>query len=147
MSSEEILSTPPTKRRPGRPKGSRTKRRALLLKIEAERNISPGEVMLQNMWYWHSEAPVLIDKLEKLVARVQTDPQTLAKFVKMLAQMRGDARMHAQQCAVAAARYVHPRLARIKAGNESNIPYVIADDAGADGSVPVSGSKKRPGGV
>jgi hypothetical protein len=60
-----------------------------------------------------------------------------------------DLRMKAQQCAVDAARYVHPRLARIKPGDESTRPVVIkfANDAGADGSVPVSGPKKGQGGV
>ena len=146
MSNEEARSTP--KRGPGRPRGSRTRRRALSAKIAAERNIPPLDVMLQNMTYFHAQATVLTDELEKLLASGRTDLKTVTRIAKLEAQI-SDARMKSQQCAVDAAPYVHRRMAPIKVGAEHHRPYVIefANDAGADGSVPVSGSKKRPGGV
>ena len=79
--------------------------------------LTPIEVMLHNMKYYHDRAADLDAKLEE-VATLMT-PQALAaggaEVLNVLHLIKdiGEFRMKAQECAVDAAIYVHPRLAAL----------------------------------
>lgn len=77
---------------------------------------SPLDVMIGNMRFWDAESDRLLNKLENfatLVANgVITEPEQIKEGMKLLRLML-NARDKAQECAVDAAPYVHPRLAAI----------------------------------
>jgi hypothetical protein len=98
------------KQRPGggRRKGSLNRRTKALRAIAAEAlesGVTPLEVMLENMRFFHAEA-------EELLARVTSgleDDERSGDLLQLLAKLR-HFRLEAQRCAVDAAPYLHPRL-------------------------------------
>jgi hypothetical protein len=83
----------------------------------AEEGVRPIDVMLGNMRYYHERA-VDFDKKLEAIAETMTAEQIVKggeevmNVLKLVAKI-GEFRMKAQQCAVDAAPYVHPRLTAI----------------------------------
>ena len=93
----------------GRKKGVPSQK-TLMLKALADKaletGLTPLDIMLDNMRFYHHKAEKLLARVESMVNCSDKDAVfALAKF--------GEARMKAQQCAQEAANYVHPRLSAV----------------------------------
>ena len=90
----------------GRKPGSRNVRtRRRTLQVCREWNISPLDVMLDNMQHWRARSANLEIQLQQLIDS-GADEQTIEQMRKSLLA----AREQAQKCAVDAAPFLHPRL-------------------------------------
>jgi hypothetical protein len=80
-----------------------------------EDGITPLEVMLENMRYWHAKAQRHEATLIEILA-LFPDKGVLKKFPKLLRVLEqfNAARAEAQRCAVDAAPFMHPKLSAIK---------------------------------
>lgn len=95
--------------------------------------LTPITVMLDNMKYYHDRANDFDAKLSE-VAEIMTPQQIAAggeeviELLKLVAKI-GEFRMKAQECAVDAAPYVHPRLAamavKVSTGDSKKPPPEI----------------------
>src|SRR5437016_3860909 len=95
----------------GHPKGKLGKRTLALRAIADEalaEGVTPIEVMLENMRFYHSESDKL---LATIIAGVENgkSPASLVEALSKLMWFRAEA----QKCAVDAAPYLHPRLSSI----------------------------------
>jgi len=79
----------------------------------------PIEVMAKNMTFWFHEAEKIGKELQKLIVDIE-DPEDRREFIAMVNRFM-DFRQRAQECAVDAAPYVHPRFAAIEFMNEDSI--------------------------
>lgn len=81
--------------------------------------VMPIEVMLSNMRFYYSEAGKLIVELQEKVEFIRSEEvvddaaDALREASRTFAKLK-NTRMLAQQCAVEAAPYCHPRLANIR---------------------------------
>ena len=104
------------KRGRGRPAGSVSQRTKAMRDITNEAildGITPVEVMLENMRFYHEKADVL---LTAIVAGVKGNK----KSMELLAALKelGSFKDKAQTCAVDAAPYCHPRLSATNVSGE-----------------------------
>lgn len=110
------------KAKKGRPSGSRNKRTQFLEKVSQDAlqaGVMPIEVMLSNMRFYHGEAGKLIVELQekKQVLEEEEVVEDQVEALRDLAQVfakLSNTRMLAQQCAVEAAPYCHPKLANVR---------------------------------
>lgn len=123
-----------TKRNPkgaGRPAGSLGSRTKALRAIADEAisaGVTPIEVMLENMRFFHEKADVLQTAVvQKLSAKKITDKDAMELLREF--QELGASRLKAQSCAVDAAPYVHPRLSATHAEVNVNIRQEEAKQA------------------
>ncbi|MBR1238473.1 hypothetical protein [Bradyrhizobium sp. AUGA SZCCT0182] len=96
----------------GRKKGGINARTAALRNIADEAlaaGITPLEVMLQNMRFYHSEAETILAELLKGLAEHNKTPEQLISAMKEL----GAFKEKAQRCAVDAAPFLHPHLSAV----------------------------------
>lgn len=109
----------------GRKPGSQTKKTQIIAEQARDAGVTPIDVMLGNMRYYHDRAEDFDKKLEQ-IAEVMTPQQIAAGGEQVMNVLRlvakiGEFRMKAQECAVDAAPYVHPRLAalaiKVESGN------------------------------
>lgn len=107
----------------GRKPGSKTTKTKLLAAAAAAAGITPIEVMLGNMRFYHDHAEKFTERME-IIANTMSDkdlrdPQNekLMELLKLVNKV-GDFRMKAQACAVDAAPYIHPRLTSIAVKDE-----------------------------
>jgi hypothetical protein len=115
----------------GRTKGALTKRTRLIAEKAAEQGITPLEVMLGNMRYFHKLAEgaeaVLADLSADKIAGMEPD----ARFKYLLAEVKKAAGLRdmAHTCARDAAPYLHPRLASIEQALRGGltVQYAISD--------------------
>lgn len=101
----------------GRPVGSLGEKTKMLREIAAKAlaaGITPAEVMLENMRFFHEKADVLqtavVTKLSKKSLKSEEAMDLLTEFKAL-----GENRMKAQSCAVDAAPYFHSRLSNVTA--------------------------------
>lgn len=116
----------------GRPKGAVSKKTLMLREVATkalEAGVTPLEVMLENMRYFHGQAQEL---LQKIIVNVDTDKleeddrQALLESMKSL----GSFRKHAQECAVDAAPYLHAKLSNVTVqGDKDNPLFLVEQDA------------------
>lgn len=105
----------------GRKRGSLTKKTIKIAAEAAERGITPLEVMLENMRWWHQEAGFLIKTAEETARQGGVEPAVILDLLRKI----GDARHHAGEAARDAAPYMHPRLASIDHGTKNGQPLQI----------------------
>lgn len=102
----------------GRPVGSVGQKTKLLREISTkalEAGVSPLEVMLENMRFFHQKADVLqVAILDRVSAKGVLKGEDAMKMLIEFKEL-GEFRMKAQSCAVDAAPYVHPRLSATSA--------------------------------
>lgn len=101
----------------GREKGALNKKTLLIREIAdraVAKGITPLEVMLDNMRFYYSEADKLCAKI--LAMKDSTEETVLA--LKELCSFRKSA----QECAVDAANYVHPKLTSVTVGGDPDNP-------------------------
>lgn len=113
----------------GRKVGSTTQKIRSIAEQAAAEGTTPIQVMLRNMRYYDECAEAITEKLAQ-AAEMMT-PEAIAKggaeileVLKLINKM-GDFRMKAQECAVDAAPYIHPRLASIDFTPEHDTPSEI----------------------
>lgn len=123
-SGQVILPPKPKSRRggprpnSGRPIGATTKKLKAIAEEAAAKGVTPIDVMLGNMRYYHERAEDFTTKLEQLAETISAadmaNPanEKILELVKMINKV-GDFRMKAQTCAVDAAGYIHPRLSAV----------------------------------
>lgn len=112
----------------GRPKGSLGQRTKALRAIADEAiaaGITPIEVMLDNMRFYHEKADVLLTAVVAGVRDGKKKPIELLELMKEL----GSFRDKAQSCAVDAAPYVHPRLSASQADVNVKVSVEEAEQA------------------
>jgi hypothetical protein len=112
----------------GRRKGSVNRRTKMLRALAAEAlesGVTPLEVMLENMRFFHAEAEQLLARITSGLDRGEPSGDLL----QLLAKLR-HFRLEAQRCAVDAAPYLHPRLSAVAvAGDGERAPIrTITDD-------------------
>lgn len=101
----------PEKHPGGRPAGSLGKRTLALRKISDDAiaaGITPLEVMLENMRFYHEKADVLQTAVVAKVSKKKLSDEEAMKLLLEFQDM-GANRLKAQACAVDAAPYCHPR--------------------------------------
>lgn len=112
----------------GRPVGSIGEKSKMLREIAAKAlaaGITPAEVMLDNMRFFHQKADVLqvaiLDKVtRKGVLKGDEAMELLAEFKEL-----GEFKMKAQSCAVDAAPYFHARLSAVTA--DVNVTHKVEE--------------------
>lgn len=115
----------PGERRGGRAKGTPNKRSLIVaadtkarIAVALERNVSPLEVLLEQMYWYRDQAQNLTEKISELAVDI-TDPGALREFLKMMNEM-WQFRQQARVCASEAAPYIHSRLASVVVTDEKN---------------------------
>ncbi|MBR1151557.1 hypothetical protein [Bradyrhizobium sp. JYMT SZCCT0428] len=114
-------------------KGGINARTAALRNIADEAlaaGITPLEVMLQNMRFYHSEAETILADLLKDLAEHSKTPEELISAMKEL----GSFKEKAQKCAVDAAPFLHPHLSAVSvnANIKVNRNLLIEDGMAVD---------------
>ena len=104
-------------RRPGagrKPGGLTLKTREIREQAVAE-GITPLEVMLKNMRHYDQAQEAMSAHLTKMLPEVSAmdNPELFTEFVKLVGKVLAF-REKAQECAVDAAPYIHPRFASIQ---------------------------------
>jgi hypothetical protein len=118
----------------GRKKGGINARTAALRNIANEAlaaGITPLEVMLENMRFYHSEAEAILAELRKGLAEHNKTPEELISAMKEL----GSFKDKAQKCAVDAAPYLHPHLSAVSVSAQvgaSRDNLLIEEDMNVD---------------
>lgn len=119
------------KRERGRPVGSVGQRTKALRAIADEAiaaGITPIEVMLDNMRFYHEKADVL---LTAIVAGVKGEGKKKVPPMELLEMMKeiGSFREKAQGCAVDAAPYCHPKLSATTVDLKAKVTVEEAEKA------------------
>lgn len=99
----------------GRPVGSVGQKTKLLRDIAAKAlaaGITPAEVMLENMRFYHEKADVLQTAVITKIGKKKLDSEEAMELLTEFKEM-GANRMKAQSCAVDAAPYFHARLSNV----------------------------------
>lgn len=119
------------KRERGRPDGSVGAKTKMLREIAAKAlasGVTPIEVMLENMRFFHQKADVLqtavVAKLGKKSLKSDEAMELLEEFKEL-----GANRMKAQSCAVDAAPFVHARLSATQISGEITHKHEEAEAA------------------
>jgi hypothetical protein len=106
----------------GRKKGSLNRRTKALRAIAAEAlesGVTPLEVMLENVRFFHAEAEAL---LARITSGLDERSESSEEFLQLLSKMVSF-RSEAQRCVVDCAPYLHPRLSSVAvAGDEDGGP-------------------------
>lgn len=113
-------------RKPGRPKGSATTLTQELVRKAASKGVTPVEVMLANMRWWYGQAQGAQHRIKKLLAEVAIDPD--AENVKELCEsiaLLDKWREKAQDAAVDAAPYMHPKLGAVVIKGDAENPLFV----------------------
>lgn len=105
----------------GRKRGSLTKKTVAIANEAAARGITPLEVMIENMRWWHQEAGFLIKTAEETARQGGAEPAAVLDLLRKI----GSARQHAGDAARDAAPYMHPRLASIEHAGKGGAPLQI----------------------
>ncbi len=103
----------------GRPKGSVSKKTQELISKATAEGISPVEVLLNDMRFYHNLGEVEMSQVYDLPAgKKKANAFRAANVLKQLAR----------DCAVQAAPYVHPKLASVQANlNITNVEAELAE--------------------
>ncbi|MBR1155641.1 hypothetical protein [Bradyrhizobium sp. JYMT SZCCT0428] len=115
----------------GRKKGGINARTAALRNIADEAlaaGITPLEVMLQNMRFYHSEAETILAELLKRLAEGEAKPEQLISAMKEL----GSFKEKAQRCAVDAAPFLHPHLSAVSVNANIKVDRNLLIEDGMD---------------
>lgn len=115
----------------GRPVGSLGEKTKKLREIAAqalEAGVTPLEVMLENMRFYHQKADVLQTAVLAKVAKVSLKSKEALELLEEFKEL-GENRMKAQSCAVDAAPYVHPRLSATQVSGEITHKHEEAEKA------------------
>lgn len=109
----------------GRKKGQSlevVRKRRFAVDLMEQHDLSPIEVMMGNMVFWHRQADKLTEKLMEFMQRANPeDPDTINQFNELVKRMLS-CRSEAQACAVDAAPYCHPRLAAVAISTDPDSP-------------------------
>lgn len=117
----------------GRPPGAASKKTQAIAAQAMDQGVSPIEVMLANMRYYHERAESFDHNLTELAEqmtpeRIKAGGAETIQLLQLVAKV-GEFRMKAQECAVDAAPYVHPRLAalamKVSTGDSKKAPAEI----------------------
>lgn len=88
--------------------------------------VSPLDVMLDNMIFWHTKGREIYEQIEAFI--VDTNDDDTRREAMALLRLYNHARSRSQRCAADAAPYVHPRYASItlvKEDDGTRIPVEI----------------------
>ena len=115
----------------GRPVGSVGAKTKMLREIAAKAladGVTPAEVMLDNMRFFHEKADVL---QTAVVTKLQSKKLNSEEAMELLTEFKelGENRMRAQSCAVDAAPYFHPRLSATQLSGEVTVKHEEAQQA------------------
>lgn len=113
----------------GRPSQAKTRLKASskIINQLIEQQEAPLDVMFDNMLFWFRQSKKTTAKLETLLESAKPDDAKRDEAIKLLRSMLA-ARERAQQCAVDAAPYVHPRLAAVEHKASGEIKMIISSD-------------------
>lgn len=114
MHTKNANKLPPNKRGQGRKKGGVSEKTKMLREISAKAladGVTPLEVMLDNMRFYHSEGDVVLEKILEGIKKVPSQKlsEELVEFLKAL----GNFRVLAGKFAADAAPYCHAKLNNI----------------------------------
>lgn len=115
----------------GRPVGSIGAKTKMLREVAAKAlaaGITPAEVMLENMRFFHEKADVLQTAVVTKLGKKKLDSEE-AMALLLEFQELGANRMKAQSCAVDAAPYFHPRLSATQVTGEITHKHEEAEAA------------------
>lgn len=127
VTEEQKPKRPMGERGQGRKKGSVSEKTKMLREISKkaiQQGITPLEVMLDNMRFYHSQAGDLLSKILEGINKKKPP----AELVEMLNNL-GSFRKMAGEAAVDAAPYCHPRLANIQV--EGGIDFKLKEEQDA----------------
>lgn len=101
----------------GRRLGGQNEKTRAYAEAAAVEGVKPIDVMLGNMRYYHERAEDFDKKLEEVATlltpqQIAAGGESVMEVLKLVNQI-GQFRMKAQECAVDAAPYIHPRLTAI----------------------------------
>lgn len=115
----------------GRPPGSANKflparmNRERLAAVIEQLDTTPLEIMLGNMAFWYRRSESITSRFEKVLDAADfSDRDERANALRMLGELM-ECREKAQDCAVQAAPYVHPRLASMTIKGDENNPIPV----------------------
>lgn len=115
----------------GRPVGSVGEKTKLLREIAAKAlaaGITPAEVMLENMRFFHEKADVLQTAVITKIGKKKLDSEEAMELLTEFKEL-GENRMKAQSCAVDAAPYFHSRLSNVTADVNVSVKVEEAEAA------------------
>jgi hypothetical protein len=98
----------PQKQNGGRPISAATEFTRMQAREMAASGNSPLDVIIDNMLFWDEDAKTLAEKLAAAFSSEEDQDRRL-ELLKSLEPLL-NAREYAQRCALAAVRYVHPKL-------------------------------------
>jgi hypothetical protein len=114
------VSKRPSPNPSGRPVGSLGAKTKMLREAAAKalaEGITPIEVMLENMRFFHEKADVLQTAVITKIGKKKLDSKEAMELLMEFKEL-GTSRLKAQSCAVDAAPYVHPRLSATTVSGE-----------------------------
>jgi hypothetical protein len=124
----------------GRPEGAATKTiRSKTQQYLRDGGDQPIDVMIRNMRWWANEADMLTERLQSWIQQARempvVDPEALQELLKLMNKV-GFARDKAQECAISAAPYMHPRLQAIAlqaSSKDGPVKFTMAIGTGVKG--------------